>query len=150
MRHRPVRWGAGLRDPQPLWDLLPSPTRPHLKAGERGAQGLTYQFPGKRASPAEPPTEGPEGRVRFFPPAERSVCLWPGLSRGSPWPRRLEGETPEIVETPRATPAAQEDHLVGRWFRHRSPWRTQGELSQPGPGTGFPQRLPQKSKAACL
>ena len=95
-----MRWGAGLRDSQPLWNLLPSPTRPHLEAGERGAQGLTYQFAGKRASPAEPPTEGPEGRVRFFPPAEHSVCLWPGLSHGSPWPRQLEGETPEIVETP--------------------------------------------------
>ena len=34
-----------------------------------------------------------------------------------------------------------------RWFRHRSPWRTQGELSQPGPGMGFPPAAPSKKQS---
>ena len=101
-----------------------------MNAGERGAQGLPYQFPGKRASPAEPPTEGPEGRVRSFPPAERSVCV-SGLDSHTAHLGRADskGKRLRSWKPPRATPGSQEDCLVGRWFHHRSPWRTQGELS---------------------
>lgn len=63
MRHRPGAVGAGLTDSQPLWNPL---TLPHVKAGELGSQGLTYQFQGKYVSPAESPTVGLEGRA----------CLW--------------------------------------------------------------------------
>ena len=54
-----MQWGAGLTDSQPLWNPL---TLPHVKAGEPGSQGLTYQFQGKYVSP----TVGLEGRA----------CLW--------------------------------------------------------------------------
>ena len=59
----------------------------------------------------------------------------------------LKGKRLRSWKPPRATPGAQEDRLVERWFRHRSPWRTQGELSQPGPGMGFPPAAPSKKQS---